>query len=188
MCGALHSPSHFKPKRWVTCHQPRTLEDTVLLMEAYMLAEAGIYLKKNLQQQAIREEQAKKFHQTPETTGAPRRDGPLGEPPALPTPIFNKPRPKGLTGRGFGCGQPGHYRADCPHMDCTWVKSLCGTQVGPTLLGGRLGRFMIPVALNGEQVEALIDTGCGRTLVRKARGPFNPEWLRLQCIHGDIRE
>lgn len=36
----------YKPKRWVTCHQPQSLEDAVLMMEAYMAAEAGIYLRK----------------------------------------------------------------------------------------------------------------------------------------------
>lgn len=53
----------FKPKRWVTknifAYQPRTLEDTILLMEAYTVAEAGIYLKKNLQRQANQLEQSR---------------------------------------------------------------------------------------------------------------------------------
>lgn len=40
----------YKPKQWVTCHQPHAMG--VLVMEAYMSAEAGIYLKKNLQRQA----------------------------------------------------------------------------------------------------------------------------------------
>lgn len=31
-----------KPKQWVTCHQPQTLEDAILLMEAYLSAEARI--------------------------------------------------------------------------------------------------------------------------------------------------
>lgn len=34
----------YKSKHWVTCHQPQMLEDVILLMEAYMLAEAGVYL------------------------------------------------------------------------------------------------------------------------------------------------
>lgn len=32
----------YKPKHCVTCHQPRTLKDAVLLMEVYMSAEAGV--------------------------------------------------------------------------------------------------------------------------------------------------
>lgn len=34
----------FKPKNWVLCHQPATLEEAVMLMEAYTSAEAGMYL------------------------------------------------------------------------------------------------------------------------------------------------
>lgn len=49
----------FTPKRWVTCHQSHTLEDIIHLMEAYMSAEAGIYLMKNLKKQAIWDEHNK---------------------------------------------------------------------------------------------------------------------------------
>lgn len=38
---ALHS---FKFKTWVLCHKPATLEEAIGLMEAYTLAEAGMYL------------------------------------------------------------------------------------------------------------------------------------------------
>lgn len=51
-----------------------------------------------------------------------------------------------------------------------------------------LGRFTLPVTLNAVQVEALIDTGCGRTLVKRAKGPYTPKILKMQCIHGEIRE
>lgn len=34
----------FKPNNWVMCHQMATLEEVVVLMEAYSLAEAGAYL------------------------------------------------------------------------------------------------------------------------------------------------
>lgn len=30
--------------------------------------------------------------------------------------------------------------------------------------------------------------GCGLTLVRRAKGPFTPEVLKIQCMHEDIRE
>lgn len=50
------------------------------------------------------------------------------------------------------------------------------------------GWFTLTVTLNGVNVGALIDTGCGRTLVKRAKGPFTPEILRKECIHGDIRE
>lgn len=34
----------FKPKNWVACHQPATLEDAIVLIEAYMSAKADHYL------------------------------------------------------------------------------------------------------------------------------------------------
>lgn len=34
----------FKLKNWVLCHQPSTLKEAIILMEAYILAETGHYL------------------------------------------------------------------------------------------------------------------------------------------------
>lgn len=34
----------FKRKNWVLCHQPDTLEEVIMLMEAYASAEAAVYL------------------------------------------------------------------------------------------------------------------------------------------------
>lgn len=51
-----------------------------------------------------------------------------------------------------------------------------------------LGQFMVQVTLNGMPVEALIDTKCVRTLIKKSKGPFTPKVLRLQCIYGDVWE
>lgn len=34
----------FKQKKWVACHQPSTLAEAIVLMQAYMLAKAGHYL------------------------------------------------------------------------------------------------------------------------------------------------
>lgn len=49
----------YKPKHWVTCYQPKTLEDALGLMKAYMSAEASIYIQKNLQKQDAQAEQGK---------------------------------------------------------------------------------------------------------------------------------
>lgn len=53
-------------------------------------------------------------------------------------------------------------------MDCTWVKSLRGIQVGKLPRQAHQGRFMVPVVLNRERVNALIDMNYGHTLVRTA--------------------
>lgn len=34
----------FKPKNWMMCHQPSTLEEAMVLIEAHTLTEAGAYL------------------------------------------------------------------------------------------------------------------------------------------------
>lgn len=135
-----------------------------------------MYLKKNLQKQAARAEQSKGAHKgmpwTPPTAS-----------PLEPPPLFNKPKSKGLTGRCFGCGQNRHYQADCPHMDCTWVKSLQRVQVeSPKPQLPR--RFTLHVTLNGVEVEALIDTGCGRILVKKARVPSPPKYCVCSAFMG----
>lgn len=53
---------------------------------------------------------------------------------------------------------------------------------------GRAPEAEATVILNGVKVEAFIDMGCGRTLVRRTKGPYTPEVLRMQCIHCDIHE
>lgn len=44
-------------------------------------------------------------------------------------------------------------------------------------------QLVVPVGLNGKLVEAFIDTGCGRTLVRQAEGAPLAEVLQIRCIH-----
>lgn len=44
---------------------------------------------------------------------------------------------------------------------------------------------MVPVRLNGDLVEALVDMECGWMLVRHAEGDPLVEMLQFRCIHGD---
>lgn len=46
---------------------------------------------------------------------------------------------------------------------------------------------MLTVTLNGVEVEALIDTGCGWNVTKRAKRPYTPNVLCIQCIHGDIQ-
>ena len=39
--------------------------------------------------------------------------------------------------------------------------------------------------VNGENKKALVDTGCGKTLVRSLRRTTLEEYLTAKCIHGD---
>lgn len=133
-----------KPKRWVTCHQPRALEDAILLMEEHMSTEAGIYLKKNLQRQAARMDQAKGPHREgPSTAGALRRNGAAREPPPPPyshpfstgqdlqnaTPEPPAPTPSFLWTPAFyivGLLAAPNWWFPCPYIKgcCTWHTNL----------------------------------------------------------------
>lgn len=116
----------FKPKWWVTCLKPWMMP--LESLEAYMSVEVGICLMKNLKKQAARAEPNRSSCRSecrlpanaPPDKDAPARDCGL----ELPTPLFNWPRPKGLTSKCFRCGQVSHSQDNCPHMDCTWVKSV----------------------------------------------------------------
>lgn len=72
-------------------------------------------------------------------------------------------------------------------MNCTWVKMLRGILVGPGQPPPQ-GQFAVPVTLNRREVDVPIDTGCGRTLVKNAKGTFTGEILHMKCIHGDVKE
>lgn len=49
---------------------------------------------------------------------------------------------------------------------------------------------MIPVEVDGVRVSALVDSGCGQTLIRQdlIKTPGLPEgMIHVQCIHGDVK-
>lgn len=50
------------------------------------------------------------------------------------------------------------------------------------------GRFMVPVSLNGKPQWALIGTGCWRTLVKAARCAFSPKFLKIKCVHRNVKK
>lgn len=70
-------------------------------------------------------------------------------------------------------------------MDCSWLQALRGPQVG---MRGLPEKFVMPAVLNRWAMWALIDTGCGQTLVQEAEGKCTRERLSLRCIHGDVRD
>ncbi|XP_065416479.1 uncharacterized protein LOC135974099 [Chrysemys picta bellii] len=81
----------------------------------------------------------------------------------------------------------GHLRRDCPEMDCSYGQVWAGhTRARPAMNP----KLTIPATVGGRTTRALIDSGCGQTLVRKDLVPPADTRLgciHLQCIHGDVR-
>lgn len=85
-------------------------------------------------------------------------------------PPMAKPRNKKTGPKCFTCGQMGHFQRVGPHMECTWVKALKGQEV-MTIATDKFTRLVVPVCLNRQEVDSLVDMGCGRTLVWQVMGP-----------------
>nr|XP_025044422.1 uncharacterized protein LOC112547106 [Pelodiscus sinensis] len=92
------------------------------------------------------------------------------------------------TPEGHGkCGQEGHIRRDCPMMDCTYGQPR--PRKGPRQEVSR-ARMIRRIRLNGEVVEAVLDSGCGQTLVRRdalGRLGHTGAQVWIKCVHGDTR-
>lgn len=120
----------FKPKNWVLCHQLSPLKEAIVLMVAYTLAKAGLYLIPNAWK--AKGEKARQRS----SMGKRRRDKwrswetgpklqPGGEVPNLP-PMM-KPQGRNSISWCFTYGQPRHFQQECLHMDCSLIKLLWGT-------------------------------------------------------------
>uniref|UniRef100_A0ABM5FW80 CCHC-type domain-containing protein n=1 Tax=Pogona vitticeps TaxID=103695 RepID=A0ABM5FW80_9SAUR len=85
----------------------------------------------------------------------------------------------------YSCGVPGHVKRNCPGIDCSWVGRLTRAveTKGPTS-----ERWEIDAWVNGMKKRALIDTGCGTTLVRDLPGDKKDGGLSVRCIHGDLKK
>uniref|UniRef100_A0ABM5FT88 CCHC-type domain-containing protein n=1 Tax=Pogona vitticeps TaxID=103695 RepID=A0ABM5FT88_9SAUR len=84
----------------------------------------------------------------------------------------------------FSCGVPGHVKKNCPGADCSWVGQMVALKE-PAAPSSE--RWEIDAWVNGEKKRALIDTGCGKTLVRDLPGDKKDEGFSVRCIHGDLK-
>lgn len=66
-------------------------------------------------------------------------------------------------------------------MDRSLIKYLCGMQVGPLKEDSK---FMV---FGEQEIWALVDTWCVRTLVQKARYPWAPEMLQMSAYMRMLR-
>lgn len=65
----------------------------------------------------------------------------------LPLMLTRRVKTYGQASRCFTGGQPGYFQCDYPHMDCSLIKTLRGTQVGHNR-GSE--QFMVGVKLEGK--------------------------------------
>ncbi|XP_075771602.1 uncharacterized protein LOC142823854 [Pelodiscus sinensis] len=198
---------HILPRdgqRWVRRNQPATLNEAVTLMEAHLLAEReeGGAGRANPPTPKVggSRSQGKPPGGEPSSGGRRGRDTPPRLAPVWPRPPPERTdaerRPEGGPrevrpgGRGpcFQCGQEGHFKRECPLMDCTLSQ---GTAAEPREDGGtRGGPLVHRVWLEGRPVQALVDSGSTVTLVRADLVPpghpeGEPVWMR--CVHGDVK-
>ena len=85
----------------------------------------------------------------------------------------------------FNCWVPGHVKKNCPGTDCLWVSHLAQPVESKT---SSTECWEIDTWVNGVKKKALIDTGCGKTLVRELLGDKKDEGLSVRCIHGDFKK
>lgn len=64
------------------------------------------------------------------------------------------------------------------------------TTLGGNLVGAQSVQdcFTIPIRLGQQDVWALVDTRCGRTLVKQDKGPCTPEIFQMKLIHGGVKD
>ncbi|KAF7239052.1 hypothetical protein EYD10_14243 [Varanus komodoensis] len=192
------------PRNWVQYQRPETLEEAIGLMENFVVAEEpdlgdrpGPPWQEGQRQRAPEghgnrgPERTRVYGPVPTGRGtrhkavaqlevhAPGR----GVSPALPRLTNGKGRGSQLKQVCFTCGKEGHFRRDCLLMECDFMEAWWSAPVSTTPQQA----WRVQARVDGKEVEALVDTGCGRTLVRQAWGSPLEKILQVKGIHGDVK-
>lgn len=84
-------------------------------------------------------------------------------------------------GQCFECRQEGHFRRECPFMNCSYVQAWAA---GPQARKRGPSRLLFPVWVNGT-----VDSSCSHTILR-SRLVGSPDTVSapiyLQCTQGDV--
>ena len=185
-------------KTWVKEHEPEDGLTAAKLAGQYLNARKG--LRAPRQQNRVASQDAA---EPPRRGGDHKTSGPVGgQGTSGETKGVSKPGPvKDLI--CYYCQQPGHRASVCP-LKGPKLSSFCHVPhpsvpapvMAPTLapdpeLELDAEPIMTPACVNGQQVQALLDTGSSMTLLHKSFVSLGSLDYRhataIQCVHGDQR-
>lgn len=108
--------------------------------------------------------------------------------PKIPDSQFARPLPQSSqVPICYYCGQEGHKKPMCPKLSVK-ISHICSVPTGKLTPPQSL---TVPVEVNGEKVNALIDTGSMQTLVESQLIPKHSKQkdgnVVIRCVHGEER-
>ena len=109
-------------------------------------------------------------------------------PPQGPAYASGRPAPRGAPQTPgldcWRCGQPSHFRRECPLMEVGQLVRVAGPPVASPDLEGT---YRIPVCIQGGTHQALMDTGCNQTMIHqrlvRPGALVEASWVKVRCVH-----
>ncbi|KAL7854953.1 hypothetical protein SRHO_G00171430 [Serrasalmus rhombeus] len=114
-------------------------------------------------------------------------------PPKLPTSTPRSDKPIKRTNkevRCFYCGELGHTKPYCQRWTTKSTLLCTVPRPEPKVVDEQVMGPTIAVLINGQQENALVDTGSTQTLVRESLVPredWKEDRVQVSCVHGDER-